>query len=81
MIDKMLAQEIHVHLQGIGKYAKAMDVVDLLDTPEMKEQLNHTTTIHHATAKHWMHEMGYHWGNTPKGQYVDEHKCEDTVSY
>ena len=79
--DKTLAQEIRVHLQGIGKYAKAMDVVDLLDTPEMKERLDRTTTIHHATAKRWMHEMGYRWCNTPKGQYVDGHEREDTVSY
>ena len=34
--DEDLAQEIHLHLQGIGKYVKAMDIVHYLDTPKMK---------------------------------------------
>jgi len=79
--DKTLAQETKLHLEGIGKYAKAMDIVHFLDTPEMKEWLNHKTTISHPTTKHWMHELGFNWGNTPKGQYVDGHKREDTVAY
>jgi hypothetical protein len=33
--DETLAHNIHVHLQGIGKYVKAMDLVDFMDTPEM----------------------------------------------
>jgi hypothetical protein len=37
--DEDLAQEIHMHLQGIGKYIKAMDIVRFLDTPEMKARL------------------------------------------
>lgn len=79
--DKILAQEITSHLQGIGKYADAMDIVRFLDTPEMKERLKLEKTIHPATAKRWMHKMGYHWGNAPKGQYVDGHEREDTVAY
>jgi hypothetical protein len=35
--DEDLTQEIHIHLQGIGKYVKAMDLVDFLDTPEMRK--------------------------------------------
>lgn len=38
--DEALAHDIHVHLQGIGKYVKAMDLVDFLDTPEMQERKN-----------------------------------------
>ena len=33
--DETLAQEIHVHLQGIGKYVWVMDLVDFLDTDEV----------------------------------------------
>lgn len=36
--DKILAQDIHLHLQGIGKFVKSMDLVNFLDTPEMWEQ-------------------------------------------
>ena len=35
--DETLAHDIHVHLQGIGKYVKAMDLVDFMDTPKMQE--------------------------------------------
>ena len=79
--DETLAQEIILHLQGIGKYSKAMDIVNFLDTPEMKKQLNHKITIYHTTAKHWMHKMGYCWMHIPKGQYVDRHKCKDIIAY
>jgi len=79
--DKTLAQEIVTHLQGIGKYAKAMDIVQFLDTPDMKKRLNRKTTIHLATAQHWMHKMEFCWANTPKGQYVDGHEREDVIEY
>lgn len=37
VIDKHpeIAQEIHAHLQSIGKFVKAMDLVNFMDTPEM----------------------------------------------
>jgi len=79
--DEGLAQEINLHLQGIGKYVKAMDIADFLDTPEMKRRLNRTKTIHISTAQRWMHKMGYRWTTTPKGQYVDGHEREDIVAY
>ena len=39
IIDKHpeIAQEIHTHLQSIGKFVKAMDLVNFMDTPEMQE--------------------------------------------
>ena len=79
--NEVLVREINQHLQGIGKYAKALDIVKFLDTPEMKERLDRTTTIHLTTAKRWMHKMGYRWTNAPKGQYVDGHEREDVVAY
>lgn len=36
--DPALAQEINTHLQGIGKYVKAMNLVNFMDTPEMRER-------------------------------------------
>ena len=79
--DETLAQEINLHLQGLGKYVKAMDIVHFLDTPDMKTRLNRETTIHLATAQRWMHKMSFRWTTTPKGQYVDGHEREDIVTY
>jgi len=53
-----LAHEVNLHLQGIGKYVKAMDIVNFLDTPEMRTRLNQTTPIHQTTAQLWMHKLG-----------------------
>ena len=33
--DETLAQDIHLRLQRIGKYVRAEDLVDFMDTPEM----------------------------------------------
>jgi len=30
-----IAQAIHMHLQSIWKFVKAMDLLDFMDTPEM----------------------------------------------
>jgi hypothetical protein len=57
--DEDLAQEIHLHLQGIGKYVKAMDIVHFLDMPEMKARLNLKKMISLATAQHWMRIIDY----------------------
>jgi len=79
--DEDLAQEIHLHLQGIGKYVKAMDIVHYLDTPEMKTRLKLKKTISLVTAQRWMRVMDYRWGKAPSGQYVDGHEREDVVEY
>ena len=79
--DEDLAQEIHLHLQGIGKYVKAMDIVHYLDTPEMKACLSLKKTISLKTAQRWMQIMDYHWTKNPQGQFVDGHEQEDIVLY
>jgi hypothetical protein len=52
--DKDFALELQLHLQGIGKYVKAMDIVHYVDQPEVKIRLNLTKTISLATAQWWM---------------------------
>jgi hypothetical protein len=79
--DEGLAEEIHLHLQGIGKYVKAMDIVHFLSTPEMLTRLDRTMPITERTAQRWMGAMGYRWTVDPKGQYVDGHEREDVVEY
>ena len=50
--DEDLAQDIHLHLQSIGKFVEAMDIVHYLDTPVMKTRLKLKKTISLATATH-----------------------------
>ena len=68
-----------MHLQGIGKWIKATDIV--LDRPAVKQWLGIKKTISLAMAQRWMCHMGYHWKKTPGGQFVDGHEREDVVHY
>jgi len=79
--DETLAQDIHLHLQGIGKFVKSMDLVDFLDTPEMRKRTGLTKRMHLATAQRWMKKLDYRWQRDPKGQFVDGHEREDVVNY
>ena len=72
--DEDLAQKIHVHLQGIGKFVNAMDIVHYLDTLEMKASLKLKKGISHATVQQWMHIMDYRWTTELRGQFVDGHE-------
>jgi hypothetical protein len=79
--DEGFAYDLQVHLQEIGKYLKAMDIVTYLATPEMKEKYGLTGTISLTTAKRWMRKLDYRWTKMPNGQYVDGHEREDVVTY
>ncbi|KAG1753997.1 uncharacterized protein EDB91DRAFT_1043616, partial [Suillus paluster] len=79
--DKDFAQELLLHLQGIGKYVRAMDIVEYLDQAKMKSRLKLTKTISLSTAQCWMNHVGYRWSKTPTGQFVDGHKRVDVVEY
>ncbi|KDQ59387.1 hypothetical protein JAAARDRAFT_126499 [Jaapia argillacea MUCL 33604] len=82
MLDKGdLAQEIHAHLQSIGKWVSATDIVRFLDTDEIKSRYGLKRTISLATAQRWMHTMDYRWTKELSGQYVDGHEREDIVTY
>jgi hypothetical protein len=76
-----VSQDIHVHLQGIGKYVKAEDIVQYCAQPKMLACLKHTKTISLATACLWLEKMGYCWKRDHRGLYIDGHKCADVVSY
>jgi hypothetical protein len=72
--DPMIAQEIHTHLQGIGKFVKAMDLVNFMDTPEMRANCGLKKRIDVSTAQRWMKKLDYCWMYDPKGQYIDGHE-------
>ena len=79
--DPVIAQEIHAHLQGIGRFVKAVDLVNFMDTPEMRAKSGLKKRIDISTAQRWMKKLDYHWTYDPKGQYVDGHEREDVVAY
>jgi len=64
--DEDLAQEIFLHLQSKSKYVCTMDIVQFLDTPEMKEWLNLKNLISEITACRMMEKMGYNWKRVNK---------------
>ncbi|KAG2124867.1 hypothetical protein DEU56DRAFT_703926, partial [Suillus clintonianus] len=81
--DEDLAQQIHLHLQGIAKdgYVKAQDVVDIMATPEMKQYLGLKTGITLRTGQRWLHNMEWRYGKATKGMYIDGHERADVVEY
>ncbi|KAH9952405.1 hypothetical protein BGW80DRAFT_1452516 [Lactifluus volemus] len=79
--DEDLAQEIHLHLQQIGKYIKAEDIVQYCARTEILARLKRTKTISLATARRWLEKMGYRWKKNLKGQYVNGHERPDVVHY
>jgi hypothetical protein len=58
-----------------------MDIVDFLDTPEMRDRTQLTKRINVVTAQRWMKKMNYRWTKNPKGQFVDGHERADVVAY
>ncbi|KIK76869.1 hypothetical protein PAXRUDRAFT_80748, partial [Paxillus rubicundulus Ve08.2h10] len=68
--DPNIANEIHVHLQSIGKYVCAQDIVDYLDKEDVRTQFQ-MKKISLVTEKCWMHRMDYWWIHNFKGQYMD----------
>ncbi|KAI0075713.1 hypothetical protein K474DRAFT_1567303, partial [Panus rudis PR-1116 ss-1] len=76
-----LREAIIAHLQSIGKYVRALDIVDFLARPDIQRRHGLTKTIALSTAQEWMHALSYRWGKTPSGQFVDGHERDDVVHY
>ncbi|KAF9481284.1 hypothetical protein BDN70DRAFT_803826 [Pholiota conissans] len=76
-----LAQELNLHLQSVGKYVTANHLMEYMSREDVKNQWNVKRDISYATAKRWMHTLGYRWTFQPSGQYVDGHEREDVVEY
>ncbi|KAJ7614709.1 hypothetical protein DFH06DRAFT_1344041 [Mycena polygramma] len=85
--DEDVASEIALHLQSIGKYVKALDIVHYIDgLPELKKKIGRKKGISLATAQRWMRRMGYRWTKNPSdqtknlsGQFVDGHERADVT--
>lgn len=79
--DEDFKGELLLHLQGIGKYVKSMDIIDYVKRPDVLTQLKLKKPISLATAQRWMKHVGYRWSKTPTGQFVDGHERSDVVAY
>jgi hypothetical protein len=74
-----LATDLLNHLQSVGKYVKAQDIVDYLALPETKERHAYDESISLRTAQRWMLLMNFRWKRKGSGQYEDGHERLDVV--
>ncbi|KAJ7309359.1 hypothetical protein DFH08DRAFT_1050065 [Mycena albidolilacea] len=81
LLDEDIAGDIHIHLQSLGKWVTAKDIVRYVATPEFQARLRIKRKISICTAQRWMKKMGYRWKREPKGMYSDGHEREDVVAY
>ncbi|GLB45359.1 hypothetical protein LshimejAT787_2200220 [Lyophyllum shimeji] len=79
--DEDMKQDLNEHLQTLGKFFSAMDIVRYLDKPEVRERYKMKKGITERTAQRWLKKMGYRWKLEPSGQYVDGHEREDVTTY
>ncbi|KAJ7845565.1 hypothetical protein B0H13DRAFT_1536830, partial [Mycena leptocephala] len=66
MSDEDVAGDIHLHLQSLGKWVSAKDIVRYIATPEFQARLNVKRKITIWTVQRWMKKMGYRWKREPK---------------
>lgn len=79
--DKSLAAELKLHLQSLGKWIRAQDLVDYVSIPENLAHHRFEKPISLRTAQRWMEKLGYRWRKEPAGQYSDGHEHDDVVHY
>lgn len=76
-----LANEIALHLQSVGKYAGPRHIHAFVNSDDTQSKFKLDRTISYRTACRWMHELGYRFKRTPRGQYADGHERADVVAY
>lgn len=57
--NEVLAADIMLHLQSIGKYVRAQDIMDYLSDPAVQHCHGLSKNISLATAQRWMSKLGY----------------------
>ncbi len=75
--DEDLANNIHLHLQSLGKWVSADDIVCYVASPLFQARLQVKKTISQRTAQTWMVQMSYQWQEEKREQYSDGHERED----
>lgn len=74
-----IESDANMHMQSLGKYVSAMDLVRYFQRDDIRQHYGFTISL--ATARRWMKRMGMRWTKTPTGQYVDGHERPDVVNY
>ncbi|KAG1781177.1 hypothetical protein EV702DRAFT_926113, partial [Suillus placidus] len=59
--NEELTNELHLHLQLVGRYVKAGDLITYLSDKEAQSCFGLKSMISLAMAKKWMHTLGYCW--------------------
>ncbi|KIO18904.1 hypothetical protein M407DRAFT_83446 [Tulasnella calospora MUT 4182] len=78
--DEDIAQEIKLHLLGVGKFFTAMDIVKYSAQADVMERWGLSRPISEWTATRWLKKLDYRYRNEKKG-YADGHEREDVVRY
>ncbi|KAI0719430.1 hypothetical protein C8Q72DRAFT_788807, partial [Fomitopsis betulina] len=76
-----LKEAISEHLQSIGKYVCAMDIIKFMARPNILTKYRLAKPVSLLTAQTWMHVLDYRWTKVPSGQYVNGHEHADVVDY
>jgi len=82
-----ITQEIKMKLteQVSRCYIKVSDVVDVVASPELQVVLRQKgickPSISECTVQRWLAGLGWQYGKTKNGMYIDGHKCKDVVEY
>ncbi|TBU51333.1 hypothetical protein BD310DRAFT_971300 [Dichomitus squalens] len=76
-----LKEAIGEHLQSVGKYVRALDIVDFMALPANQVKYGLAKPISLSQAQVWMRHLDYRWTKTPNGQFVDGHERADVVEY
>ncbi|KAH9159876.1 hypothetical protein EDB89DRAFT_2082892 [Lactarius sanguifluus] len=85
--DEDVSQEIRSKLEEKMKSGsiKAADLVDIIASPKMQEQLKLTgiekPSISECMAHRWLGRLGWWYGRRKSGMYIDGHECKDIVQY
>ncbi|KAH9910604.1 uncharacterized protein BXZ73DRAFT_108783 [Epithele typhae] len=79
--NSLLKSELMAKLLGMGKHVRALDIVEYLADPVIKEKFGIRIKVSLASAHVWMLELGFRWQKAPSGQFIDGNEREDVVAY
>lgn len=79
--DEDLRLEIITHLQSIGRYFSANDLLNYVNQPAILERLHVERRLTLRTAQNWLKLFSFRWRAEARGMYTDGHEREDVVKY
>jgi hypothetical protein len=79
--EEDLKLQIVGHLQSLGKYFSAADLLAYINEAEMLERLERQRGFSLRTAQRWLKFLSFRWQAEQRGMYVDGHERADVVQY